>query len=82
VREPHEWDIARLPGARLIPQGTIAAELSTLDSAREIVVMCRSGVRSARVVRQLQDAGFRRVRNLSGGILRWADDVDRTIPKY
>lgn len=82
VREPHEWDIARIPGARLIPQGSIAESLPTLDSAREIVVLCRSGARSAKVVRQLQEAGFRRVHNLAGGMLRWSDDVDATVPKY
>jgi molybdopterin/thiamine biosynthesis adenylyltransferase/rhodanese-related sulfurtransferase len=82
VREPHEWDIAQIPGARLIPLATLADALGALDSARPIVVMCRSGARSARAVRQLQDAGFRRVHNLAGGILRWTDDVDATVPKY
>ena len=82
VREPHEWEIGRIPGARLIPLGTLAEALSTLDPAREIVLQCKSGVRSARAVRQLQAAGFRRVSNLAGGILRWSDDVDSTVPKY
>jgi rhodanese-related sulfurtransferase len=82
VREPHEWDIAQIPGARLIPLATLADAFATLDSARPIVVMCRSGARSARAVRQLQEAGFRRVHNLAGGILRWSDDVDATVPKY
>jgi adenylyltransferase/sulfurtransferase len=82
VREPHEWDIARIPGARLIPMGSISAEVSSLDSAREIVVMCRSGARSAKVVRQLHAAGFGRVFNLAGGILRWSDDVDPSSAKY
>ena len=82
VREPHEWDIARLPGARLVPLGDFAAALPTFDSARDIVVHCRSGARSAKAVKQLQAAGFRRVWNLAGGILRWSDDVDPTVPKY
>ena len=82
VREPHEWEIGRIPGARLIPLGTLAGALSSLDPAREIVVQCKSGVRSARAVRQLQAAGFRRVSNLAGGILRWSDDVDSSVPKY
>jgi adenylyltransferase/sulfurtransferase len=82
VREPGEWEVARLPRARLIPLGTLAASLATLDSAREIVVMCRSGQRSANAARQLQAAGFRKVKNLAGGILRWSADVDPSVPRY
>jgi adenylyltransferase/sulfurtransferase len=82
VREPHEWEIGRIGGARLIPLGEFPEHLGEFDSAREIVVLCRSGLRSARAVRQLQAAGFSRVRNLTGGILRWSDEVDSTIPKY
>lgn len=82
VREPHEWEIAHLPRARLVPSGTFAESLSTFDSARDIIVHCRSGQRSAKAVRQLQAAGFRRVWNLAGGILRWSDDVDSSVPKY
>jgi adenylyltransferase/sulfurtransferase len=82
VREPYEVDIARIEGARLIPLASFTAALRTLDSARDIVVHCRSGARSAKAVRQLQAAGFRRVWNLAGGILRWSDDVDPRVPKY
>jgi adenylyltransferase/sulfurtransferase len=82
VREPHELEIARYPTAKLIPLGLLTENLSQLDSAREIVLACRSGARSAKAVRQLRAAGFRRVYNLAGGILRWSDDVDPTIPKY
>jgi len=82
VREPYEQDIARIDGARLVPLGTLTEALGTLDSARDIVVHCRSGARSAKAVRQLQAAGFRRVWNLAGGILRWSDDVDPSVPKY
>ena len=82
VREPHEWAIARIPGARLIPLGTVADAIATLNPAREIVVHCKMGGRSAKAVRQLQAAGFARVRNLAGGILRWSDDVDPRVPKY
>lgn len=78
----HEWEIGRLPGARLVPLGTLVEALPTLDPARELVLYCRSGVRSAQAVRQLQAMGFRRVRNLSGGILRWSDEVDSSVPKY
>ena len=82
VREPHEWDIARLPGARLIPLGTILEALPTLDSARDIVVHCKVGGRSAKAVQQLQASGFRKVWNLAGGITRWSDEVDPSVPKY
>jgi molybdopterin/thiamine biosynthesis adenylyltransferase/rhodanese-related sulfurtransferase len=82
VREPFEWEVARIPGARLIPLAEFPDALRTLDSSRDIVVHCKSGVRSARAVRQLRAAGFRRAWNLAGGILRWSDEVDPTVPKY
>jgi adenylyltransferase/sulfurtransferase len=82
VREPHEWDICRIEGARLAPLSSFAEALRTLDSARDVVLYCKTGVRSAQAVRQLQTAGFRRVWNLAGGILRWSKDVDPTVPRY
>lgn len=82
VREPHEWEIARIPGARLIPLGSLAEALPTLDRSKEIVVHCKGGGRSARAVRQLLDAGFVNVANLAGGITRWSDDVDSGVAKY
>ena len=78
VREPHEWDICRIPGARLAPLSSFAGALRELDSARDVVLYCRSAL----ALRQLQAAGFKRVWNLAGGILRWSDDVDPSIPKY
>jgi len=82
VREPHEWNIAHIPGARLIPLGEFPAAIESLDRTHDIVVQCRSGVRSANAVRQLQAAGFTRVKNLAGGILRWSDEVDPSVVKY
>ena len=82
VREPFEMQIASIPRARLIPLGDIPQSFDMLDRTREIVVMCRSGKRSADAARQLQAAGFGHVTNLAGGILRWSDDVDPTVPKY
>ncbi len=82
VREPHEYDIARLDGARLIPLATLAAALPTLNRDREIIVHCKVGGRSARAVRTLQAAGFRNVWNLAGGITRWSDEVDPSVPRY
>ena len=82
VREPYEWQIARIPSARLIPLGTLHREASSLDPGREIVVYCHHGIRSAHAAEQLRATGFTRVRNLAGGIARWSEDVDPTVPKY
>jgi molybdopterin/thiamine biosynthesis adenylyltransferase/rhodanese-related sulfurtransferase len=82
VREPHEYDICRIPGSVLIPLGDVPARMNELDSAQEIVVHCRSGARSARAVEFLQKAGFTRIHNLKGGILAWSDQVDPSVPKY
>jgi len=82
VRDPHELAISRLADAQLIPLPELEARLGELDPADEIVVICRTGARSARAVRILERAGFGRVHNLSGGINRWADEVDAGLPKY
>ena len=82
VREPHELEISRLPGAELIPLGSLASHLHELDSAEEMVVFCKSGSRSARALELLAGAGFRKVRNLYGGINAWARDVDPSLPQY
>ncbi len=84
VRQPHEWDIANLGeyGARLIPLGQLASRMAELNSAEEIVLHCRSGVRSAKALEQLREAGFRKLRNLDGGILAWAEVVDPSMPRY
>ena len=81
VREPHEYQICNL-GGYLIPLGDLPARMNELDSRREIVAHCRSGVRSAKAVTLLRQAGFEKVRNLAGGILAWSDKVDPTVPKY
>ena len=82
VREPYEYQIARLPSARLVPLGSFERALSTLDRDRDIVVHCHHGMRSAAAVELLRARGFRRVWNLAGGIDRWSDEVDPTVPKY
>jgi adenylyltransferase/sulfurtransferase len=82
VREPFEYDIASIPGSKLIPLGELPARLSELDSADDIVLQCKSGGRSAKALRILQEAGFRKLTNLAGGITAWSDDVDPTVPKY
>ena len=82
VREPFEYDICHIDQARLIPVGELPARLSELDSADEIVLHCKSGSRSAKALRILQEAGFKKVVNLEGGITAWSDQVDPTVPKY
>ena len=82
VREPHEWDICHLPKAHLIPEGDLPARMHELDSADEIVLYCRTGVRSARALKLLREAGFRKLKNLVGGIHEWADEVDSSMPTY
>ena len=82
VREPQEWQIARIPGTVLIPLGEVPRRVRELDSNREIVVHCKSGGRSAKAAEFLRSAGFPRVRNLKGGILAWIDRIDPSQPKY
>ncbi len=84
VRQEHEWEIVNLgpQGAELIPLDTLLERLPELDSAEEIVLHCQGGSRSAKALRQLQDAGFRKVWNLRGGILAWQKEVDPSLPRY
>ena len=81
VREPHEFQICNLNG-HLIPLGDLPRRVNELDTAREIVAHCRSGKRSADAVAFLQQAGFKKIWNLTGGILAWSDEVDPRVPKY
>jgi molybdopterin/thiamine biosynthesis adenylyltransferase/rhodanese-related sulfurtransferase len=82
VREPHELQIAKYPKVTAIPLGQLGDHLATLPRDRDLVLACRTGVRSAKAVQQLQAAGFTRVWNLAGGIHRWIEDVDPSQPKY
>src|SRR5438132_8122219 len=81
VREPHEYQICNING-HLIPLGDLPNRVNELDTSKEIVAHCRSGVRSAKAVNFLRQAGFKKVYNLAGGILAWADRVDPKMPKY
>jgi molybdopterin/thiamine biosynthesis adenylyltransferase/rhodanese-related sulfurtransferase/molybdopterin converting factor small subunit len=81
VREPHEYRICNL-GGHLIPLNDLPKRVHELDSSRDIVVHCRSGGRSAKAVEFLRQAGFRKVRNLAGGILAWSERVDPNVPRY
>ena len=82
VREPFEYEIARIDRAKLIPLGEIAERLDELKREEPIIVHCHSGMRSAQAVRLLQQRGFAKVYNLEGGIDAWSDQVDPNVPKY
>jgi adenylyltransferase/sulfurtransferase len=82
VREPAEWEIVRIPGARLIPKGELPAHLSELPQDRRIVVYCKSGVRSADALATLKGAGFSSAVHVQGGVTAWATQVDKTLPVY
>ncbi len=82
VREPHEWEISHIEGAQLIPLASLAEHMNELDSADEIVLQCKTGERSARALDLLRTAGFRKLKNLKGGINAWARDVDPSLPTY
>jgi adenylyltransferase/sulfurtransferase len=82
VRNPEEWQICRIPGSTLIPLGDLPRRLDELDQGQEMVVHCKSGMRSAKAVQFLRQQGFRNLRNLQGGILAWAERIDPSMPKY
>ena len=82
VREPHEYQIASIPQARLIPLGELGRRSGELDLDDEIVVHCKSGGRSAKAVEFLRQQGFKDVSNMRGGILAWSDKIDPRVPKY
>jgi adenylyltransferase/sulfurtransferase len=81
VREPFEYQIANINGT-LIPMNEVPQRLAEIDRNHEIVVQCRSGGRSQRVAEFLANQGYPNVRNLAGGILAWADQIDPSITKY
>lgn len=82
VREPHEFQICRIPNSHLIPLGDLPSRVNELSSADFIVAHCKSGMRSAKACDFLRKTGFAKVKNLKGGILAWSDQVDPTVPKY
>jgi adenylyltransferase/sulfurtransferase len=82
VREPHEFQIAHIEGATLIPLNTLPARLAELDSSRDIVLHCHHGTRSMRALEMLHSSGFRKLKNLRGGIDAWSREVDPSIPRY
>lgn len=82
VREPHELEISHLEGAEVIPLGSLAAQMDQLDNTEHIVLLCKTGTRSARALELLAGAGFRKLKNLRGGINAWAQEIDPSLPIY
>lgn len=82
VREPWEFDKARIEGSTLVPMRSVPDRLQELDPERETVVICHHGIRSRMVGHFLESQGFTNVINLSGGVASWASDVDRHMPTY
>lgn len=82
VREPEEFEIARVEGARLLPMSRFNEWAPALDPERETVFICHHGIRSAQLCALLSRQGFDRIYNLTGGIDRWSKEVDPTVPRY
>jgi sulfur-carrier protein adenylyltransferase/sulfurtransferase len=83
VRQPDEYDFARIEGAKLIPLGDIAKRMDELDANRETILHCKAGGRSAKAIEALQKAGYTgELKNLKGGITAWSNEVDPKVPKY
>lgn len=83
VRQPDEYAVAKIDGAKLIPLGEIMSRMNELDGNRETVIHCKMGGRSARAIEALQQAGFKGdLKNLTGGITAWSNEVDPRVPKY
>jgi molybdopterin/thiamine biosynthesis adenylyltransferase/rhodanese-related sulfurtransferase/molybdopterin converting factor small subunit len=82
VREPNEWQIARIPHTLLIPMDEVPSRLNELPKDQEIILHCRSGVRSMKVLEYLRGQGYTRLKNLKGGVLAWSEEIDPTVPKY
>lgn len=83
VRQPHEYEYARIPAAKLIPMSEIMTRLDELDPGREAIVHCHTGGRSARVIEALERSGYEgKLTNLAGGIMGWSTEVDPSVPTY
>jgi rhodanese-related sulfurtransferase len=83
VRQPHEADLAKIPGATLIPMTELMSRLSELDPSREAIIHCHMGGRSARVIDALERSGYEgKLTNLAGGITAWSHEVDPSVPTY
>jgi adenylyltransferase/sulfurtransferase len=82
VRNPEEFQICRIPGSTLLPLPQLPQRFGELDRGREIIIHCKSGMRSLKATQFLRQQGFDKIKNLKGGILAWADKIDPGMPKY
>jgi adenylyltransferase/sulfurtransferase len=82
VRNPEEFQICRIPGSTLVPLPSLPQRFAELDREREMVVHCKSGMRSQKAIQFLREKGFRKLTNLKGGILAWAERIDPGMPRY
>ena len=82
VREPWEYDKARIPGSQLLPMGEVAARLGEIHEGKDVVAICHHGGRSMQVAMFLEKSGFARVHNLAGGVDAWSRTVDPSVPVY
>ena len=82
VRNPEEYQICRIPGSTLLPLPELPQRFRELDPEREMVVHCKSGMRSAKAIQFLRQQGFDKVKNLQGGILAWSERIDPSLPRY
>jgi adenylyltransferase/sulfurtransferase len=83
IREPHEWEISRIDGARLLPLSRLLDRLGELPQTHDLVLFCHVGIRSMQALRYLRDhTGMTRIRSLKGGINAWSDEVDASVPRY
>ena len=82
VREPYEYEVARIPGAQLIPLGELETRAAELPRTGTLVLQCHTGMRSEHAVRLLQEAGFENACNLEGGIEAWSVEIDPSVPRY
>ncbi|MCW8900369.1 MAG: rhodanese-like domain-containing protein [Gammaproteobacteria bacterium] len=82
VREPWEFEYCSIEGSVLIPMGKLPAKLTTLDPLRETIMICHHGIRSRQMGYYMEQAGFKNITNLDGGVEQWAEDVDKTMKRY
>jgi adenylyltransferase/sulfurtransferase len=82
VREPHEFQISRIPGSTLIPLGDVPKRWQEIPVDQEIVIHCKAGIRSAKALLFLQQQGYKNLLNLKGGIDAWSEEVDPSLPRY
>src|ERR1051325_4714359 len=82
VREPWEFEKARIAGAQLIPMREVPGRVAEIDPEKDVVAICHHGGRSQQVAMFLEKSGFKKIHNLAGGVDAWSRTVDPTVPVY